>query len=145
MLRKYDRAFHAGRPLATSFEHPDIRIHQPPKPMFGLLKASRTPDWAGHKGWTAAVIRHAEPQRSVFRNSVAFTPADIRALLAELYVDCDVEEAGGDVDAVGRDARLHHEPEHSLFSLCSQRAGMNRIRARWEHRENKLCSGTSEK
>ena len=38
-----------------------------------------TPNWHGHcNGWTAATIRHAEPQTSVKFNGVVFTPADIK-------------------------------------------------------------------
>jgi hypothetical protein len=56
----------------------------------------RTPTWYGHcNGWTAAAIRHAEPQRSVVRNGVTFTPADIKGLLAEIYMYADSEFLGG--------------------------------------------------
>ena len=51
-----------------------------------------TPNWHGHcNGWAAAAIRHAEPQNSVRRNGVTFTPADIKGLLAEVYIYNDLE------------------------------------------------------
>jgi hypothetical protein len=54
------------------------------------------PDWSGHcNGWTSAAIRHAEPQQSVVRNGVVFTPSDIKGLLAELYIYNDVEDLSG--------------------------------------------------
>ncbi|MBC8870341.1 MAG: hypothetical protein H8E44_13035 [Planctomycetes bacterium] len=56
----------------------------------------RVPAWYGHcNGRTAASIRHAEPQRSVMRNGVVFTPADIKGLLAEVYMYQDTEFLGG--------------------------------------------------
>ena len=52
-----------------------------------ILPVTRIPDWHGHcNGWTAAAIRHAEPQYDVERNGVTFTPSDIKGLLAELYI-----------------------------------------------------------
>ena len=92
-LRKYDRAFNWGRSSAASHERRDIAIHKEdirkPGGLFGWRMVTRrdTPDWAGHcNGWVCAAIRHAEPQRTVYRNGVAFTPADIKGLLAEMYV-----------------------------------------------------------
>ena len=56
-----------------------------------------TPHWHGHcNGWTAAAIRHAEPKQSVNRNGVVFTPADIKALLAEIYIYNDTQMLDGD-------------------------------------------------
>ena len=114
-LFKYDQAFHRGRPLATEFERQDVGAHrangrpdrEPRMPSGGGLFArlrgnsamrggERTPTWYGHcNGWTAAAIRHAEPQRTVIRNGVKFTPADIKGLLAEIYMYADSEFLGG--------------------------------------------------
>jgi len=56
-----------------------------------------TPHWHGHcNGWTAAAIRHAEPKKSVNHNGVVFTPADIKALLAEIYIYNDTQMLAGD-------------------------------------------------
>jgi hypothetical protein len=66
-----------------------------------------TPTWYGHcNGWTAAAIRHAEPQMNVVRNGVVFTPADIKGLLAELYMYTESEFLGG-VDMAINPATLH--------------------------------------
>jgi len=103
-LYKYDQAFHRGRPLAAEFERMDITSHrnsggmEEVRGLFGRIRVVRngTPTWYGHcNGWTAAAIRHAEPQKSVVRNGVVFTPADIKALLAELYMYADSEFLGG--------------------------------------------------
>ncbi len=112
-LFKYDQAFHRGRPLAMEHERMDVGSHrgggrdrEPRIPsgggLFARLRANagnrgeRTPTWYGHcNGWTAAAIRHAEPQRSVVRNGVTFTPADIKGLLAEIYMYADSEFLGG--------------------------------------------------
>jgi len=101
-LRKYDRAFHGGRPLATAWEQWDTTAYQQPvsQPggLFGRRQVTRigTPNWHGHcNGWTAAAIRHAEPQQSVTRNGVVFTPADIKGLLADLYIYNHVEDLSG--------------------------------------------------
>jgi hypothetical protein len=40
-------------------------------------------------------MRHAEPKKSVKRNGVEFTPADIKALLAEIYIYNDTENLTG--------------------------------------------------
>ena len=73
VLRKYDIAVNRNRYLpATSWEYSD---------------SPAVNHWYGHcNGWTAAAIRHAEPQRSVMFGGVEFTPADIKGLLAEAYV-----------------------------------------------------------
>jgi hypothetical protein len=105
-MAKYDRAFHGGRGLALGFEQRDISEHRNSRGgerevrgPFGRVWRTRgrgVPTWYGHcNGWTAAAIRHAEPQKSVVRNGVVFTPADIKGLLAELYMYCDSEFLGG--------------------------------------------------
>ena len=117
-MAKYDRAFSNGRRLATQYEARDVRAN--PRAMrgldsnvgrrfvgFGGLFRGRVPGWYGHcNGWTAAAIRHAEPQRSVTRNGVVFTPADIKGMLAEIYMYTDTEFLGG-VDSVIHPATFH--------------------------------------
>jgi hypothetical protein len=119
-LFKYDQAFHRGRQLATEFERMDVGAHRAngrdseprvPRGLFGRLRANprgpATPTWYGHcNGWTAAAIRHAEPQKSVVRNGVTFTPADIKGLLAEIYMYAESEFLGG-IDPSINPAVLH--------------------------------------
>ncbi len=113
-MQKYDRAFNR-RSLATEWEQDDIRVHRNGREegfrrgLFGRIirTRSRVPTWYGHcNGWTAAAIRHAEPQKSVVRNGVTFTPADIKGLLAELYMYSATEHLGG-LDDVINPATLH--------------------------------------
>ena len=113
VLRKYDRAFHAGRSLAESHEKWDSSAFKEPVPRRGPLGLMTwgtrmgTPDWYGHcNGWVAASIRHAEPQRSVHHNGVVFTPADIKGLLAEIYVYNEHLDLSGSGKAVNP-AMLH--------------------------------------
>jgi Transglutaminase elicitor len=111
-MYKYDQAFHRSRTLAADFERLDISAHRSGRPpsrgeppregagLFARLRANaergRVPTWYGHcNGWTAAAIRHAEPQQSVVRNGVTFSPADIKGLLAEIYMYADSEFLGG--------------------------------------------------
>lgn len=113
-MQKYDAAFHRGRPLAAEFERRDISMHRDGRPTevrgwFGRMRrvGGNVPTWYGHcNGWTAAAIRHAEPQKSVVRNGVTFTPADIKGLLADLYMYCNTEFLGG-VDEVINPGTLH--------------------------------------
>jgi hypothetical protein len=112
-LYKYDRAFHGGRSLASAYEEQDVTAQQElTYERRGLLRlrrvpVHRTPHWHGHcNGWTAASIRHAEPQRSVTRNGVVFTPADIKALLADIYMYSDAEFLGG-IDYAINPGTLH--------------------------------------
>ena len=106
-LRKYDRAFNGGRPLATAVEQWDTTAFKEPSKrrsgLFGLRVRTvmETPNWHGHcNGWAAAAIRHAEPEQSVRRNGVVFTPADIKALLAEIYMYNDYEYLAGLHDSI---------------------------------------------
>ncbi|MBC8351966.1 MAG: hypothetical protein H8E66_08245 [Planctomycetes bacterium] len=103
-LRKYDRAFNGRRYLATGHEQWDTTAFKEPTRgrapgssggggrgffarAFGGSPRMATPAWHGHcNGWTSAAIRHAQPQNSVVRNGVTFSPADIKGLLAELYI-----------------------------------------------------------
>ena len=73
----------------------------------GGLFLGRIPAWHGHcNGWTAAAIRHAEPQNNVVRRGVVFTPADIKGLLAEIYIYNDTEFLGG-MDYIMNPATIH--------------------------------------
>jgi Transglutaminase elicitor len=88
-LRKYDRAFNGGRLVASAHEKWDTSAFK--EPVDGMLgsffKIQATPGWYGHcNGWTSAAIRHAEPTYSVTKNDVTFSPSDIKALLAEMYI-----------------------------------------------------------
>jgi transglutaminase elicitor len=111
-MRKYDMAYHRGQSLATEYERRDVGAHRsgrfdddfaPRRGLFGFgrFRGPRTPSWYGHcNGWTAAAIRHAEPQNSVTRNGVVFTPADIKGMLAEIYMYTDTEFLGGEDAAI---------------------------------------------
>ena len=117
----YDRAFHTEK-LATDWERKDVGQHKgllgrwptdddgrrrPFARLAAALRAGRTPGWYGHcNGWTAASIRHAEPQNSVVRNGVVFSPAVIKGLLAEIYMYSNIEFLGG-VDTVINPATFH--------------------------------------
>ena len=99
-LRKYDQAFNGGRGLAAGHEQWDTTAYRKPTyQRMGLFRSRvvySTPHWHGHcNGWTAAAIRHAEPKRSVNRNGVVFSPADIKALLAEIYIYNENEHLAG--------------------------------------------------
>ena len=111
-LRKYDQAFNGGRLVATAHERRDTSqgevVRRPVTysqrvGLFGIRTFTQietsyaTPGWYGHcNGWTSAAIRHAEPSRSVTRGGVEFTPADIKALLAEIYMYNDPQMLAGD-------------------------------------------------
>ncbi len=114
-LRRYDYAFHGGRSVAAAWEREDTgqtgRGGRPEwvrgRGFFRNLFAgaggrrSNVPNWYGHcNGWTAAAIRHAAPERSVTRNGVVFSPADIKGLLAEIYMYSDSDFLGGEDFAI---------------------------------------------
>jgi len=127
-LGKYDTAFNDRRGLAVAHERMDVTAHRDGRPsepglfgrrrerleqldrpigLFERMRTRRGERWYGHcNGWTAAAIRHAEPQKSVVRNGVTFTPADIKCLLAELYMYSETEFLGG-VDQVINPGTLH--------------------------------------
>lgn len=117
-LQKYDRAFNRGRYSASAHERWDTSAYQQPTQvqerggLFGMRMRSvtrmQTPTWYGHcNGWAAAAIRHAEPQHSVVRNGVTFRPADIKGLLAEIYIYSESEMIAGAYDYVVNPATLH--------------------------------------
>lgn len=114
VLRKYDWAFNGRRGLASGFERQDIEEHKEETTrragLLGLRTrwVNETPDWAGHcNGWTAAAIRHAEPENNVTRNGVVFRPSDIKGLLAELYVYSSIETLGGVNESAVNPGTLH--------------------------------------
>lgn len=116
VLLRYDQAFHGGRGLSAGYERHDIAIHRTGtsvtrRGFLGRTYTSSsygTPHWAGHcNGWTAAAIRHAEPQQNVTHNGVVFRPSDIKGLLAELYVYSDIEMIGGSYEYAVNPATLH--------------------------------------
>jgi hypothetical protein len=113
-LRKYDQAFN-GNDKATQHEQWDTTAYR--KTYYVRQRVGRwgsrsvavtaTPHWHGHcNGWTAATIRHAEPQEDVVRNGVTFTPADIKGLLAEIYIYQEIDKIGGEYGEV-HPAELH--------------------------------------
>lgn len=93
-LDTYDRAFNSNRGFpATSWEASDTAES---KRRTGLFFGRMENGWYGHcNGWASAAIRHAEPQHSVWANGVEFTPADIKGLLAEVYIYNDHEVLAG--------------------------------------------------
>ena len=117
VLRKYDEAFHDGKKVASEFERKDTKnaeergIGGRERGLGWRIRVARArrriPEWHGHcNGWTAAAIRHAEPEKNVVRNGVTFTPADIKGLLAEIYMYTDHEFLGG-VDSAINPGTLH--------------------------------------
>lgn len=94
-LLKYDAAFNANQGYpATSWEESDTAEA---KKRSGFLFSQMKNVWYGHcNGWAAAAIRHTEPQHSVEVNGVEFTPADIKGLLAEIYMYNDHEMLAGE-------------------------------------------------
>ncbi len=107
-LRLYDAAFRNGGRAVTwedwdTTAYKERRGGREPRGFLGRLFAGRprTPAWHGHcNGWTAASIRHAEPEHSVVRNGVTFSPAHIKGLLAEVYMYQDIEYLGGDDESI---------------------------------------------
>jgi hypothetical protein len=111
-MAQYDRAFNNGYSRAYKHEREDLDFHTTVRTpgqeivhrgMFGrVISVERrdvVPTWYGHcNGWTAASIRHADPQKTVTRNGVVFTPAIIKGLLAELYMYSHTQSLGGQDD-----------------------------------------------
>ena len=117
VLGKYDRAFNGRRASALSHERWDTTAFKEPVSTRGGLfrrrvsRRMRTPDWYGHcNGWTSAAIRHAEPERSVVHNGVVFSPADIKGLLAEIYIYNDHTVLAGE------DSSLNAGTFHALIT-----------------------------
>ena len=114
-LRKYDQAFNGGRNSATRHEQWDTTAFRKTEYVqrtyrYGLfggrvgrrtVAVTRIPHWHGHcNGWTSAAIRYAEPQKTVVRNGVSFSPADIKGLLAEIYMYQDEDILAGESSLV---------------------------------------------
>jgi len=92
-LKKYDAAFNGGRYAAAAHERWDTTAYTEVqrRGLFGFQRVSVIPYWHGHcNGWTSATIRHAQPQKSVTHNGIVFSPADIKSLLAEIYIYNDI-------------------------------------------------------
>jgi hypothetical protein len=121
-MAKYDKAFYRGQSKAYQAEREDLDFHMTVKTegpervrrgLFGRIIGSApgpsvVPTWYGHcNGWTAAAIRHAEPQKSVTRNGIVFSPADIKGMLAELYMYSHTQSLGGEDKDVINPAILH--------------------------------------
>lgn len=99
VLRKYDLAVNKDASLpATSWEYRDTSQARTSGTRtvysgFGPFRSARTirvsgaNAWYGHcNGWASAAVRHAEPQFTVKAYGTEFTPADIKGLLAEVYM-----------------------------------------------------------
>lgn len=96
VMRKYDVAVNKNYSYpATSWEYGDTSAARSGTRTvssgFGFFRSTRTVGgvnhWYGHcNGWASATIRHAEPQRSVIVDGVEFSPADIKGMLAEVYM-----------------------------------------------------------
>jgi hypothetical protein len=111
-MRKYDRAFYPQRRRAAWFEQRDIAMHTTSHFRRGWFggghSVSYIPEWSGHcNGWASAAIRHAEPRKSVTRKGVTFTPADIKGMLAELYMYTNSKLLGGGYETVINPASFH--------------------------------------
>jgi hypothetical protein len=114
-MAKYDYAFHGGHSRAYKHEREDLAFHMTVRkggrevvhrgPFGRIIAVTRdpgtVPTWYGHcNGWTAAAIRHPEPQKAVVRNGITFTPADIKGMLAELYMYSQTQFLGGEDEAI---------------------------------------------
>jgi hypothetical protein len=83
-LDKYDKAFARS---SASWEQENHTITDPNSPQA---------KWYGHcTGFASAAVRHPEPARSVTHNDVVFSPEDIKALLAEVYMSPEFIILGG--------------------------------------------------
>lgn len=85
-LARYDRAFHGGEDRAARWEREN---HQ-------VSPAAPEASWSGHcNGMSAAAVRHIEPKQSVTEGGQTFTPEQIKALLAEIYMGAGSMFLGG--------------------------------------------------
>ena len=94
VLRKYDEAVNKDYSYpATGWEQADTSEARRGN---GRRLRWRPIDWYGHcNGWSSAAIRHAEPERAVRAFGTTFTPADIKGLLAEMYMYNDTAMLAG--------------------------------------------------
>ena len=111
-LQKYDAAFFGGTNTASAWE-----------------EANHTSNisWAGHcNGFAAAGQRHpTEPKKSVVRGNVTFAPQDIKALLAEIYMNADFQFLGGSRGCVTPQSNIlgpGSRPDPKIMDQCQ---GMN--------------------
>jgi hypothetical protein len=81
-LAKYDQVFYGGESKAATWE----KTHH-----------NSSVGWAGHcNGASSAAERHPQqPTKNVTKNGVTFSPYDIKALLAEIYMSADFEFLAG--------------------------------------------------
>lgn len=94
VLRKYDAAVNNRSYPATSWEYSDTsaatttRTIRTGRGFFSrTITVGGVNHWYGHcNGWASAAIRHAEPRHSVMAYGTEFTPADIKGMLAEIYM-----------------------------------------------------------
>lgn len=105
-LQKYDKAFNGGENKASAWER---------------SKHTTGPNWAGHcNGFSATATRHPkEPANNVVRNGVTFAPQDIKALLAEIYMNADYEFLGGnrcDIDGTPPSPGSRADP--TVMGVC---------------------------
>jgi hypothetical protein len=111
-LAKYDTAFNAGKNLAANWEYTNHRIDS----------THANAKWAGHcNGFSAASQRHAEPQQSVKRGNVTFTPKDIKALLAESHMNVKYLFLGGNRCELDESATLPapiNRPARTKLDAC---------------------------
>lgn len=98
VMRKWDAAVNEDYSYpATSWEQADTSEARSGayRGFFGRRHGGQN-DWYGHcNGWSAAAIRHAEPEKSVRAFGAVFTPSDIKGLLAEIYMYNDIEMLAG--------------------------------------------------
>lgn len=106
-VQKYDEAFNGGQSLAQDWE----------KKNHGSLQEGEIPNWYGHcNGFSAASIRHAEPEKDVAMGQTTFRRQDIKALLAEIYMGAKYLYLGGNrcskAEALGARRSLRNDPEY---------------------------------
>ncbi len=111
-LQKYDSAFNNGTNRASAWE-----------------EANHTSNvsWAGHcNGVAAASQRHPrEPRKSVVRGNVTFAPQDIKALLAEVYMNADFQFLGGSRGCVTPQSQILRPDQRSDLTVMDNCQGMN--------------------
>ena len=94
VMRKYDESVNQNYSYpATAWENSDT---SEARRGTGRIFRWQPIDWYGHcNGWSSAAIRHAEPQMAVQAYGTTFTPADIKGMLAEIYMYNDTAMLAG--------------------------------------------------
>jgi hypothetical protein len=89
-IRKYDLAFYGGATdRAAQWEIVNHTKNHP--------ETTSVSNFPGHcNGVAAAAARHQEPRQPVVRNGITFTPQDLKALLAEIYMSASYRMIAGD-------------------------------------------------